>query len=153
MNQQPLTQVDHSAIKVGQTLTMLLLLAAFILDSWPLAAFVAAANLLGAALPPLSLFGQVYHRLLKPGGLVKPQVAPDYSEPHRFAQGFSGVVTVLSALLIWGGVPSLGWLLSWLVIVLANLNVFAGFCAGCFTYYQLNRLGLPGFHRSPRTDS
>ena len=149
MNQKTLTLVDHSAIKTSQTMTMLLLLTAFILDSWPLAAFVAAANLLGTVLPSLSLFGQVYRRLLKPAGLVKPHLVPDYPEPHHFAQGFSGVVTALSALLVWNGVIPLGWILSWLVIVLANLNVFAGFCAGCFTYYQLNRLGLPGFYRSP----
>jgi hypothetical protein len=149
MNQQTLTQVDHTAIKSGQTITMLLLLAAFILDSWRLAAFVAGINIVGAAIPALSLFGLIYRRMLKPAGLVKPHLVPDYPEPHRFAQGFSGVVTALSALLVWGGVTP-GWALSWLVIVLASLNVFVGFCAGCFTYYQLNRLGMPGFKRSPR---
>lgn len=150
MNQQILSQVDHAAIKVSQTLTMLLLLTAFILDSWLLTTFVAGVNLVGAAMPALSLFSLIYRRLLKPGGLVKPHLVPDYPEPHRFAQGFSGTVTALSALLVWGDVNVLGWALSWLVIVLANLNVFAGFCAGCFTYYQLSRLGVPGFQRSPR---
>lgn len=150
MNQQILSQVDHAAIKVSQTLTMLLLLTAFILDSWLLTTFVAGVNLVGAAMPALSLFSLIYRRLLKPGGLVKPHLVPDYPEPHRFAQGFSGTVTALSALLVWGDVNVLGWALSWLVIVLANLNVFASFCAGCFTYYQLSRLGVPGFQRSPR---
>ncbi|MBE7556139.1 MAG: DUF4395 domain-containing protein [Anaerolineales bacterium] len=150
MNQQILSQVDHAAIKVSQTITMLLLLTAFILDSWLLTTFVAGVNLVGAAMPALSLFSLIYRRLLKPGGLVKPHLVPDYPEPHRFAQGFSGTVTALSALLVWGDVNVLGWALSWLVIVLANLNVFAGFCAGCFTYYQLSRLGVPGFQRSPR---
>lgn len=150
MNQQILTQVDHTAIKASQIITMLLLLTAFILDSWLLAAFVAGVNMLGSVLPPLSLFGLVYRRLLKPSGLVRPHLVPDYPEPHRFAQGFSGVVTALSAWLVWSDVNTLGWALSWLVIILANLNVFAGFCAGCFTYYQLHRLGVPGFHRSPR---
>ena len=150
MNHQTLSQVDHTAVKVGQTITMLLLLTAFILDSWPLAAFVAAANVLGAGVPSLSLFGRVYRHLLKPSGLVEPHFVPDQAEPHRFAQGFSGVVTALSALLVWSGQPIVGWVFSWLVIVLANLNVFAGFCAGCFTHYQLSRLGLPGFKRSPR---
>jgi hypothetical protein len=149
MNHQNLSQVDHAAIKAGQTITMLLLLTAFILDSWLVAAFVAGANILGAALPSLSPFGQVYHRLLKPGRLVKPHLVPDYPEPHRFTQGFSGTVTALSAWLVWSDINFLGWALSWLIIVLANLNVFAGFCAGCFTYYQLNRLGVPGFNRTP----
>lgn len=150
MNQQTLTQVDHTAIKVSQSITMLLLLTAFILDNWPLAAFVAAANLLGALLPPLSLFGLVYRTLIKPSGLVKPHLAPDYPEPHRFAQGFSGVVTAFSAILVWAGLVVGGWMFSWVIIILAGLNVFAGFCAGCFTYYQLSCLGVPGFHRRPR---
>ncbi|MBE7471947.1 MAG: DUF4395 domain-containing protein [Anaerolineae bacterium] len=150
MNQQILSQVDHTAIKVSQTMTMLLLVTAFVLDNWLLVAFVAGVNILGSVLPSLSLFGLVYRHLLKPSGLVKPHVVPDYPEPHRFAQGFSGVVTALSAWLVWGDVNALGWALSWLVIILANLNVFACFCAGCFTYYQLHRLGVPGFHRSPR---
>ena len=149
MDQKSLTQVDYSAIKTGQTITMLLLLLAFVLDSWPLVAFVAAVNVVGAVLPSFSLFGLVYRRMLKPIALVKPAFVPDRAEPHRFAQGFSGVVTALSALLVWGGVDAAGWALSWLVIVLANLNLFAGFCAGCFTYLQLSRLGLPGFKRSP----
>jgi len=150
MNQQILPYVDRSAIKVSQTITMLLLLTAFVLDSWALAALVAAANLLGAAVPSLSLFGQVYHHLLKPSGLVRPNLIPDYPEPHRFAQAVSGNMTALSALLVWMGLNSVGWLFSWIIIVLAALNVFVGFCAGCFMYYQFNRLGLPGFSRSLR---
>ena len=148
MKYQTFAQVDHTQIKVSQGLTMLLLLAAFILNSWLLAAFVAGVNLLGTAIPSLSLFGLVYQYLLKPSGLVKPHIVPDYPEPHRFTQGFSGTITALSALLIWSGQFGLGWAFSWLVIILANLNIFLGFCAGCFTYYQLNRLGLPGFKRS-----
>lgn len=141
--------VDQSKIKTSQAITAILLLTAFVLDSWPLAAFVAAANLLGAAVPALSLFGQIYQRVIKPTGLVKPMIIPDHPEPHRFAQGFSGLCVAISAVLLASGLPLLGWLFSWMVIILAGLNVFVGFCAGCFTYYQLNRLGLPGFGRSP----
>jgi hypothetical protein len=148
MKQPSLVPVDHMAIKTGQTMTMLLLIAAFVSDSWQLAAVVAAINILGAFVPSLSLFRLIYQHLLKPAGFVKPQVVADNQEPHRFAQGFSGVVTALSAYLVWAGFP-LGWAFSWLVIVLANLNVFLGFCAGCFTYYQLSRLGVPGFGRQP----
>lgn len=145
MNHQTINQVDQSSIKVSQSMTLLLLLTAFVLDLWPLAAFVAAVNLLGAASSSLSLFGLVYRRLLKPAGLVKARLVPDHPEPHRFAQGFSGVVTALSAGLVWSGLMAVGWAFSWLVIVLAGLNVGVSFCAGCFTYYQLSRLGVPGF--------
>ena len=51
-----LTLVDHAAIKTGQTLTMLLLLSAFVFDSWQLVAAVATINILGALRPAWSLF-------------------------------------------------------------------------------------------------
>ena len=35
------------------------------------------------------------------------------------------------------------------LIVLAGLNLFAGWCAGCTMYYWLNRLGVPGFDHQP----
>lgn len=148
MKQSSLVPVDHSAIKAGQAMTMLLLLAAFISDSWQLVAVVAAINILGAFVPSLSLFRLLYKHLLQPTGLVKPQIVADHQAPHRFTQGFSGFVTAVSAVLVAVGFP-LGWAFSWLVIVLANLNIFLGFCAGCFTYYQLSRFGIPGFVRQP----
>ncbi len=38
---------------------------------------------------------------------------------------------------------------AWRPSMLAALNLFVGFCVGCFVYYQLNRLGVPGFLHSP----
>jgi hypothetical protein len=43
----------------------------------------------------------------------------------------------------------LGWSLVWLVIALAALNLFAGFCVGCAVYYWLARLNVPGFAQHP----
>jgi len=103
---------------------------------------------LGTAIPRLSLFKQIYRWILKPAGLVKADVMVDNREPHRFAQGFGALVlTSAIVFLLFGGL--LGWILVWLVILLAGLNLFLGFCAGCFLYYQLNRLNVPGFNRSP----
>lgn len=133
--------VDRTKIKTGQALTALLLIGAFIFDRWELAAFVGLVNLLGALLPSLALFGLIYDWLLKPLGLVRPLPLPDQPAPHRFAQGFSGVVTGLGAGIVAAGLIA-GWGAVWLVIVLAGLNIFANFCAGCFTYYQLARLGM-----------
>jgi hypothetical protein len=36
-----------------------------------------------------------------------------------------------------------------IVVVLAAVNLFLGFCVGCFVYYQLNKLGVPGFEYAP----
>ena len=59
------------------------------------------------------------------------------------------MVVALALLTLLLGYAVLGWALTWLVIVLAGLNLFLGFCAGCFVYYQLARLGVPGFDRQP----
>lgn len=142
-------RVDHTALKVNQAFIISLSVAAFLLSSRPLVALVAAVMLLGTAVPRLALFKQIYRRLLLPAGLLQARVVPDNPEPHRFAQGFGGVVLALALLALVANQIVLGWALVWLVVALAALNLFVGFCAGCFLYYQLNRLGLPGFDRRP----
>ena len=142
-------KVDQSALKVNQGFIIAFLLLAFVLDSVWLVAFVGVVMLLGTAVPPLSLFKRIYQHGLKPAGLVKPHVITDNPEPHRFAQGFGGVVLALAVLVLLAGPAILGWALAGLVVVLAALNLFLGFCAGCFLYYQLNKLGVPGFIHSP----
>lgn len=149
MNRVRKRVVDQSALRVNQAFIISLLVLAFILNGWILAALVCLVMLLGTAFPKLSLFKQIYHRLLKPAGLLKPDVISDNPEPHRFAQGFGGVVLGLALVAAILGQALLGWILVWLVIVLAALNLFLGFCAGCFVYYQLNRLHVPGFSHSP----
>jgi hypothetical protein len=76
---------------------------------------------------------------------VKPDVIDDNPEPHRFAQGFGAVVMALGTGFLLAGATAPGWGLVWLVIALAALNLFAGFCAGCAVYYWFNRLHVPGF--------
>ena len=49
------------------------------------------------------------------------------------------------------GFAGLGGLV-WLVIALAALNLFGGFCVGCAMYYWFNRLQVPGFIRAPPGD-
>jgi hypothetical protein len=143
-----LVPVDHSALKVNQGVIILLLVAAFILELPVLVALVAVIMLLGTALNRPG-FGFVYTRLLRPLGFVKPDVLRDNREPHRFAQGFGGVVLAASTALLLTGSLAVGWSLNWLVVALAALNLFVGFCAGCAMYYWFNRLKLPGFEKSP----
>lgn len=146
-------KVDQSALKVNQAFIIGLLLLAYALDSVWLVAFVGAVMLLGTAVPSLSLFKRTYQHLLKPAGLIKPDIVTDNPEPHRFAQGFGGVVVALAVIALLAGQPLVGWALAGLVVVLAALNLFLGFCAGCFVYYQLNRFGVPGFNHSPLAKS
>lgn len=142
-------KVDHSALRVNQSFIIALLALAFVLNSVWLVVFVAAVMLLGTAVPSLSLFKRVYQHVLRPSGIVKPDVIVDNPEPHRFAQGFGGVVLLGAIAALFTGAATLGWALVGLVIALAALNLFLGFCAGCFVYYQLNKLGVPGFKRAP----
>ena len=143
---QSLRSVDHAALKTNQTFIIGLLLLAFLLNNIWLAAFVGAVLLLGTIAPSLALFQQIYKKGLRPARLVKPDVrVDDNPEPHRFAQGFGGLVVVLAVVALLLAETTPGWALIWLVILLAALNLFVGFCAGCFLYYQLNRLGVPGF--------
>jgi len=143
------TKVDHTALKVNQAFIIALLVGAFVAN-WPwLVAFVSAVMLIGTVWPRAALFKAVYTYGLKPAGILKPHVIPDNPEPHRFAQGLGGIFLALSSLALIGlNSPVVGWGLAWLVVGLAALNLFAGFCAGCFVYYQLNRLHVPGFTAS-----
>jgi hypothetical protein len=143
-----MNQVDHSALRVNQAFIIGLLAAAFVTNAPWLAAVVMLVMAYGTARrqPGFRVF---YTRLLKPRGWVKPDVLNDNPEPHVFAQGFGAVVLLGATLALITGLSALGWGLVWLVIALAALNLFVGFCAGCAVYYWLNRLRLPGFVKAP----
>jgi hypothetical protein len=142
-------RVDHSALRVNQAFIISLLVLAFVLNAWWLVAFVSAVMIVGTARPSAGLFKAVYFAVLKPAGVVQPDVKPDNPEPHLFAQGLGGVVTLASTLALLTGAGLVGWALTWLVVALAALNLFAGVCVGCLVYYQLSRMGVPGFTRTP----
>lgn len=141
------TVVDHGALKANQLLIIALSLLAFILDLPALATGVALVMALGtwAGKPG---FLPVYTRILRPLALIRPELIPDKPGPHRFAQGLGAFVLFGGSIAVLNSLPWVGWALVWLVIFLAGINVFAGFCVGCFMYYQLGRLGLPGFSRN-----
>lgn len=134
--------VDRSALKVNQVGIIALVVLAYLL-AWPwLVGLVAAVLLIGTVLPGAALFKQFYARVLRPAGLVRPDPVPDDPRPHQFAQGLGGLVLAVGFGLLVSGVTAPGWALAWLVVVLAAVNLLFNFCAGCFLYYQLGRLGL-----------
>jgi Domain of unknown function (DUF4395) len=149
MSPNAVRKVDHSALRTNQVFIIGLLLAGFITASWPLVAFVSAVMIIGTIWPSIGLFKLVYSRILKPLGVVKPDVIDDNPEPHLFAQGLGGAFTLASTLALLAGAPVVGWSLAWIVIILAALNLFLGVCVGCLVYYQLNRLGVRGFTAAP----
>jgi hypothetical protein len=145
-----LQKVDHSALKTNQAAIISLSILAFILDAYWLVLFVTLAMALGTILK-VPAFAFLYKSMLKPLGWVRPDVRLDNPEPHRFSQGLGAVFLASGGLVLYSGVVLLGWALVWLVIFLAALNLFAGFCAGCMVYYWLSRLEVPGFEKSPPT--
>jgi hypothetical protein len=99
------------------------------------------ALLLGTFAPQLAPFKQLYFKVLKPRGVVKPQPVQDRPEPHNFAQGLGGVfLGIASILLVY--VPVAGLAVALLVAVLAFVNVAFGYCVGCQIFFQLERRGL-----------
>ena len=149
---ETLRKIDHSAMKTSQVTIVLLNILAFIFNlSW-LAGIVTLVMLVGT-LVGVPGFGFVYRLAIKPLGWMKPNIQLDHSEPHRFAQGFGGVVMLAGVIALSSGASILGWGLVWLVAALAGLNAFGGFCVGCFVYYWLSRLKVPGFTQSPPPDT
>ncbi len=142
------TRVDHSAIRVNQAMIVSVLILAFIVNAPWLVALVGLVLLGGAALRQPG-FGLIYTGFLEPRGLVKPEVLVDNPQPHVFAQGLGGAVLAIAAGAFALNSAVVGWALAWLVIALAALNLFVGFCAGCFVYYWLSRLHAPGFNAQP----
>jgi hypothetical protein len=138
--------VDHSALKVNQTGIIATVLVAFIGSAFYRPALVlipllAIVLLVGTFAPQYALFKQIYFKVLKPRGIVKPRPVPDRPEPHNFAQGLGGVfLVVASAFLL--PVPVIGLALALLVAVLAFVNLGFGYCLGCQIYFQLGKRGV-----------
>lgn len=135
-------RVDQNAIKFNQASLITLTVLAFLFDIPLLVGFVALVLALGTINPQFALFKQVYTRLFVPAGILTPNVIPDDPRPHRFAQGVGAVFLTLSTLALFAGAGIVGWGLAGIVVVLAGINLFLGFCAGCFIYYQLVRFDI-----------
>lgn len=133
---------DRTALKANQVAIVALTVAAFVTQVYALVVVVTAVMIAGTIEPRLALFQQVYHRLLKPGGLLKPRIVNEDPAPHRFAQGVGGVVLALGAIALYLGQPTVGWLFAWVVIALAFVNLVFNFCVGCQMYFLLARAGL-----------
>ena len=146
MTSQTLQKVDHSALKTNQIIIISLSILAFILDQPILAAFVALVMGIGSVLKAPG-FGFVYKSLLKPRGWMKPDVLDDNPEPHRFSQILGFLFMTAGSLALFLGLGVLGWSLVWIVVALASLNAFGGFCVGCAMYYWLARINAPGFSK------
>ncbi|MGQ9549193.1 MAG: DUF4395 domain-containing protein [Roseiflexus sp.] len=130
---------DRTALQVNQAAMIALLLVAFVADLlWP-AAITAIITAPGALSPSLAPFQQLYRDVLRPAGLLKPDIHQEDAAPHRFAQGMGATVLFLASLALFLGAPTFGWV-ALLVVALAVINLVFGFCVGCFIFFQIQRL-------------
>ncbi len=138
--------VDQNDLRVNATLVVTVLVTAFVINRWELVAFQAGALFLTTLHLSLGPYVALYRSILRPTGIVKPDLRADNPEPHRFAAMFGTIVVSTGAYLLATGRSVAGWGMVWLLITLAAAGL-AGWCAGCFTYYMMNRLGLRGLFK------
>ncbi len=134
--------IDHTSLKFNQSAIIGLLVLAFLFDQIWLVGFVALVMLVGTWWPRAGLFKLLYKQFLRPAGLLKPTLVADEQQPHLFAQGLGGLFLAISFGAFLVGLPFIGWLFVGMVVVLAAINLFLGFCLGCYLYYQMARRGL-----------
>lgn len=146
------TKVDHSAIKTGQLLSIATLLAALMLGRWEIVGALAIIFLITALINPLGPFVLFYRLLLKPVGLVKPDMRIDNLQPHLFGQAVGAASAAIAAFALYAGYAQAGWILVGVLVALTAIS-FKGWCIGCFLYYQMNRMGLRGFFAHKPTDT
>jgi amino acid transporter len=136
-------RVDTHLLKFSQAWVVGLTALAFLVNQPAIVVIAAAALALSALVPELGPFRLFYRGVVVPLGLLRPRVVEDDPAPHRFAQGVGAAFLVAASVaLLLAHASALGWALDLVVLVLAGVNFSVGFCAGCFVYYQLGRLGL-----------
>ena len=148
MKEEQPTLVDQQQIKFNMAATALILISGYLLNNWILVAIAIFCQFSGSLGLSISPYRLLYKYLMLPMGLVKPNPIPDNHAPHRFAAFIGGLFNVIGLYLIIAGYDIAGWIFVGIVFVLSLLNLFLGFCAGCFMYYIMNKLGVPGFKYS-----
>ncbi len=142
MTQPNGSRIDLNAMKANQAVIIVLLLAAFFLRQPWLVLLVGAVMGVGTMIG-VPGFNPVYRYCVIPLNLAKPKIVDGSREGPRFAQGTGATCAVAGGALLYAGMGYAGWGLAWLVIVLAAVNLFTGFCAGCSLYYWIKKIKPP----------
>ena len=136
-------RVDTHLGKFSNGCTVLLSALAFVLNQPIIVAITAIILLLAAIVPSISPYRLLYRYIVLPLHLLRPRMVEDDPAPHRFAQGVGAAFLIASSLVLFvTSATALGWALDLIVFALAAINLTVGFCAGCFVYYHLGRVGV-----------
>lgn len=135
--------LDAHLGKFSQASTFVLAGLAFVLFQPVIVLITALILAISALFPQIGPYRLIYRYLLVPLHLLKPRIVEDDPAPHRFAQGIGAIFLLASTLVLFlTHATVLGWTLDLIVFALSGINLFVGFCAGCFVYYHLGRLGI-----------
>ena len=145
------TQVDHAEIKLGQLLTMLLAVLAFVYKEPAYLIGLGAVFLVTGFYRPLSPFVLIYRMMVRPLGIMHSDYRLDNIQPHAFGQLIGALTVLIAITLLYAGYGTAGWIIVGILFGLTLVS-YLGWCIGCFFYYQLNRFGLKGFFRHAPTD-
>lgn len=137
-----ISKLDRSALKFNQASIVVLTAVAFLFNIPWLIIFTSAVMLIGTIFPYAGLFKLVYKYIVKPIGIVKPNIVEEDNSPHQFAQGLGGIFLAVSFVALIAKFIILGWILAFIVLALAFINLTVNFCAGCFIYFQLHKFGV-----------
>lgn len=136
-------RVDTHMLKFSQSCVVVLTALSFLLNLPILVLITGLALALSAIAPAASPFKFIYRQVIVRAGWLKPRMVEDDPAPHRFAQAVGATFLLVASILFFLTSATLaGWILTIIVFVLAAINLFVGFCAGCFVYYYLGRWGL-----------
>ncbi|MGB7820074.1 MAG: DUF4395 domain-containing protein [Ornithinibacter sp.] len=106
---------------------------------WLSALLAAGFALRAVAGPRFSPLGRLAAKVVAPR-LGEPKMVS--GPPKRFAQSIGVVLTTVAAVSLALGAPVVAFSLLAVVLVFATLEAAVGFCAGCFAFAQLMRVGL-----------
>lgn len=134
----PVNEKSARTVATGVALTGVLIL----LTGWWWLLVPLALGFLGRVLagPRLSPLGWVSMRVIGPR-LGAPRPSP--GQPKRFAQGIGAIFSTLAAVLALGfGLHLAAGVALGVLTLFATLEAALGFCAGCWAFGHLMRLGV-----------
>jgi Domain of unknown function (DUF4395) len=142
---------DTTARKAHQWTMVTLVAAAFVLEGVQAPLLLAIAGtimLAGRFWWPADLVRQLVWRVLEPAGILRRHEVHEDRETRRLARLLGGAVWLLSAALLVAKLSLLAWVLAFAIAVMVALDASVDFCALCFLFMRLDRVGLlPGVLR------
>lgn len=134
---------DSTARKVHQWGVVLLSAIAFLIDGAAGGWIMIGAGLLmiaGRYWDEVDLIRLFYHVVLKPRGILRPNMVAEDRATRRIARVLGGAIQIVAgAMLLAGGAAVVAWSLVGAITVMVALDAAVDFCALCFVVLQFRR--------------